>query len=79
MRPIRVQLHTVTFSKDRGFPRGLQGYFDPRRGRISGFTEDGKAAMAASPDYFLWWYSVKSLGLVAVAVGLGYVLGRASR
>ncbi len=44
--------------------------------RYEGFTEDGKAAIAASPDYFLWWYSVKSIALVGVAVALAYYVGK---
>ncbi len=46
---------------------------------LAGFTEDGTAAIAASPNYFLAWYSVKSILLVGVAAALAYQLGKAAR
>jgi hypothetical protein len=49
----------------------------PCRG-YGGWTENAKAAMQASPDYFVWWYTVKSLGLVAVAIVAAYALGKSS-
>lgn len=47
--------------------------------QLDGFTEDGEAAMSASPGYFLWWYSAKSILLVGVAAALAYQLGKNSR
>lgn len=45
--------------------------------KFRGFREDAKEAMAASPDYFVWWYSVKSLALVASIATVAYLIGRA--
>lgn len=44
-----------------------------------GFTEDGQAALAASPGYFLWWYSAKSILLVAAVAALAYHVGKSRR
>ena len=44
---------------------------------LSDFQTDAKAALEASPDYFLWWYTAKSVGLVAVLALGAYFLGRA--
>jgi len=41
-----------------------------------GFREDAQAAMTASPNYFVWWYSVKSLALVASVAAVAYLIGR---
>lgn len=48
------------------------------RARLDSFTENGKAALQASPDYFLWWYTVKSVGLGIVGAYAAYLLGKAS-
>jgi hypothetical protein len=46
--------------------------------QLSGFTSDARTAITANPDYFVWWYTAKSIGL-GVAVGLiGFLIGRAS-
>lgn len=62
---------------------GLQGryQFEPesRLEGYQGFTADGKAAIAASPDYFLWWYSAKSIALVVAIAGMAYYIGRNRR
>lgn len=42
----------------------------------SDFTSDARRAMTASPDYFVWWYTVKSVGLGVVGAGLAFMLGR---
>ena len=40
------------------------------------WTGNARRAMNANPDYFVWWYTVKSIGLAA-AVGLAcYYAGR---
>lgn len=39
-------------------------------------TTGARAAMAAGPDYFLAWYTIKSLGLVATAAALAWYMGR---
>lgn len=41
-----------------------------------GFTDDAKAAIAASPDYFVKWYTIKSILLVGVAAALAYTIGK---
>lgn len=46
---------------------------------MQGFTDDAKAALAASPGYFLGWYTAKSIGLVLVSMWLAYQLGKARR
>jgi hypothetical protein len=43
-----------------------------------GFSDDARKAMSTAPDYFVWWYTVKSVGLGVVAAGLAFMLGRAS-
>jgi hypothetical protein len=43
-----------------------------------GFGGDARRAMDAAPDYFVWWYTVKSVGLGVVAAGLAFMIGRAS-
>ena len=45
---------------------------------LAGFTDDGKAALAASPGYFLAWYTAKSLALCGALVGLAYLAGRSA-
>lgn len=42
------------------------------------FEDDAKRAMAESPDYFLWWYTAKSVGLVVALVVAAYFLGKKS-
>lgn len=46
--------------------------------RYDGFSEDAQTAMQASPDYFVWWYSAKSILLVIAAAALAYQLGKSS-
>ena len=46
---------------------------------LHGFTEDAKAAMAASPDYFVWWYTAKSMALVAALGTIAYLVGSRRR
>lgn len=40
------------------------------------WTEDGVAAMQASPAYFEFWDRWKTLTLVVAAAALGYTLGK---
>lgn len=42
---------------------------------LSGFTDDAREAMQANPDYFVWWYTVKSVGLGVVCAYAAYQLG----
>lgn len=46
---------------------------------VSGFSADAKAAMAQNPDYFVWWYTTKSMLLVAAVAALAYQLGKNAR
>lgn len=46
---------------------------------LCGWTSDAKTAMQTNPDYFVWWYTAKSLALVAAAVYAAYLYGRQSR
>jgi hypothetical protein len=50
----------------------------PTTKQLGSFADDGKRAIAASPDYFLKWYTIKSVGLGVVAAGLAFMIGRAT-
>lgn len=42
------------------------------------FRADARTAITQAPDYFVWWYTAKSIGL-GVAVGvIGFLIGRAT-
>ena len=45
---------------------------------IDGWGDEARKALAASPNYFLWWYTTKSIGLGVMASALAFVMGRAS-
>ncbi len=45
---------------------------------LGGFRDDARQAIQATPDYFVWWYTVKSVGLCVVAAGLAFMIGRAT-
>lgn len=46
--------------------------------RFGSFADDARAAITTSPDYFVRWYTLKSIGL-GLAVGvIGFLLGRAT-
>ena len=49
------------------------------RVRYQGWREDAVTAMQMHPNYWLGWYSVKSIALVAVFGALCYQLGKNSR
>ena len=36
---------------------------------VNGWSEDAKKAITENPNYFVWWYTAKSLALVG-AIGL---------
>lgn len=45
---------------------------------LAGFSADARTAIVQAPDYFVWWYTAKSIGL-GVAVGIiGFLIGRAT-
>ncbi len=47
--------------------------------RLGQASDDTLYAMASAPDYWLAWYTAKSLALVGAVGVIGYLLGRASR
>lgn len=49
------------------------------RGRQLGeFSTDARVAITRAPDYFVWRYTAKSIGL-GLAVGvIGFLIGRAT-
>lgn len=48
------------------------------REQLGSFSSDARTAMQAAPDYFVWWYTVKSVSLCVVAAGLAFMVGRAT-
>ncbi len=46
--------------------------------QLGGFAEDARKAITTTPDYFVFWYTVKSVSLCAVAAGLAFMVGRAT-
>jgi len=48
------------------------------REQLGSFSSDARTAIQVAPDYFVWWYTVKSVGLGVVAAGLAYMIGRAT-
>lgn len=47
--------------------------------QLSGFSDDARQAMKASPDYFVWWYTTKSIALGVAAAALAFMIGRATK
>lgn len=47
--------------------------------RLGDFREDTQRAMQTAPNYWILWYSAKSILLVGVAATLAYVIGKNSR
>ncbi len=46
--------------------------------QLGAFSTDARTAIVANPDYFVWWYTAKSIGL-GIAVGIiGFLAGRAT-
>jgi hypothetical protein len=46
--------------------------------QLGNFSADARTAITQAPDYFVWWYTAKSIGL-GVAVGIiGFLIGRAT-
>lgn len=40
------------------------------------FSSDAKDAIVANPDYFIWWYTTKSLALCAAVAAVAYYVGK---
>jgi ElaB/YqjD/DUF883 family membrane-anchored ribosome-binding protein len=48
------------------------------REQLGDFSADARTAIKQAPDYFVWWYTAKSIGL-GLAVGvIGFLIGRAT-
>lgn len=43
---------------------------------LSDFKADARLAITANPDYFVWWYSAKSILLVVAVAALAFQFGR---
>lgn len=50
----------------------------PRRVAYGSWASDARQAMTDNPDYFVWWYSAKSIGLALVFGAFCYQLGKNS-
>lgn len=48
------------------------------RPQLTGFADDARKAIVENPDYFVWWYTVKSVGLAVTLAALTFMIGRAS-
>jgi hypothetical protein len=40
------------------------------------FADDARRAITSAPDYFVRWYTIKSVGLGVLGAGLAFMLGR---
>lgn len=47
-------------------------------GATSAFTTNARRAMQANPDYFVWWYTAKSIALVGAIAVASYYAGKSS-
>jgi len=48
-----------------------------RRDPLAGnWSATAKIAIEANPDYFVWWYTVKSVGLCVAVAYAAYLYGR---
>lgn len=52
--------------------------FDPGKTELVGFSDDARHAIQTAPDYFVWWYTAKSIGLAVTLAALTFMVGRAS-
>lgn len=48
-------------------------------GPLEGFADDARKAIVTNPDYFVWWYTAKSIGLCVAVAALTFMMGRASK
>lgn len=48
-------------------------------GNVLATSEETRQAMLAAPDYWIRWYTFKSLALVAVVAAFSYTLGKHAR
>lgn len=49
------------------------------RPQLHGFADDARRAITTNPDYFVWWYTAKSIGLCVAVAALTFMLGRSSK
>jgi hypothetical protein len=49
------------------------------RPQLTGFSDDARTAITVAPDYFVRWYTIKSIGLCAAVAALAFMIGRAGR
>lgn len=42
------------------------------------FSDDARTAITVAPDYFVRWYTIKSIGLGVVVAAFAFMLGRAT-
>ena len=47
--------------------------------QLNGFLDDAEVAVVSTPKYFAFWYTAKSLALVAVIAAFAYHLGKGAR
>ena len=45
----------------------------------SGFSDDARTAITVAPDYFVRWYTLKSIGLCVAVAALAFMIGRSTR
>lgn len=46
---------------------------------VGGWGDHARLSIQASPDYFVWWYTVKSMLLVGAIGTAAYFAGKAAR
>ena len=44
--------------------------------QFRGFADDARKAIVENPDYFVWWYTAKSIGLGLLFGAFCYQLGK---
>lgn len=43
------------------------------------WQSNAREAIVSNPDYFVWWYTVKSVGLCITAAVAAYYIGKDAR
>lgn len=46
---------------------------------LAGWSDDARTAIQANPDYFVWWYTAKSMALVGALAWVAYLYGTRRR
>lgn len=46
--------------------------------QLGSFSSDARQAITTNPDYFVWWYTVKSVGLGVAFTAPAFMIGRAT-